>query len=119
MGSLSPSAPEKLLSAGRARSGTMKGPSDNAQTSKRRDVPTETAPARYRRVTVYLTEEQHRWARRAALSTVDDGPALSASDVVRLALERLRAEGGDLREALLTKPGRRRLRTQEGPSVGC
>ena len=59
------------------------------------------APARYRRVTVYLSEEQHRWAKRVAASAVDDGLALSASDVVRLALERLRADEGDLREALI------------------
>jgi Arc/MetJ-type ribon-helix-helix transcriptional regulator len=52
-------------------------------------------------VTVYLTEEQHHWAKRVAASAVDDGPALSASDVVRLALERLKGDGGDLRQALI------------------
>jgi hypothetical protein len=48
-------------------------------------------------VTVYLTEEQYRWARRVAASAVDEGPALSASDVVRLALAQLKASGEDHR----------------------
>ena len=101
MGSPKSFSAGELLSAGRARSGAAKGQADDAQTSKRRDVPTETTPARYRRVTVYLTEEQHRWAKQVAASAVDDGPALSASDVVRLALQRLKADGVDLREALI------------------
>jgi Arc/MetJ-type ribon-helix-helix transcriptional regulator len=103
----------ELLTAGRARSGGAKDQADNTQTSERRDV-VNGAPARYRRVTVYLTEQQYRWAKRVAASAVDDGPTLSASDVVRLALERLKGEGGDLRPALIeqawteaaTYPGR-------------
>jgi hypothetical protein len=45
--------------------------------------------AAYRRTTVYLTEEQSRWLRRlTAQAQLDDLP-LSASDVIRLALDEL------------------------------
>ena len=101
MGSRKSFSAGELLSAGRARSGVSTSGHHNVQTSQRRDVEAEAPPARYRRVTVYLTEEQHPWARRVAATAVEDGPALSASDVVRLALERLRAAGGNLREALI------------------
>jgi hypothetical protein len=63
--------------------------------SGRQDVET----SRYKRVTVYLTEDQHRWAREAARGTALDG--IGASDVIRLAITRLQqAEGLDLAREL-------------------
>src|SRR5438093_7038604 len=78
-----------------------------------------TSPARYRRVTVYLTEEQHRWSKRVAAFTVDNGPELSVSDVVRLALERLRVDGRDLREALIERAWTEATVYPGRASVGC
>ena len=101
MGSPKSFSAGELLSAGRARSGVSASQSPDVQTSQRRDVESEAPSARYRRVTVYLTEEQHRWVKRVAATAVDDGSALSASDVVRLAIERLRVGGENLREALV------------------
>jgi hypothetical protein len=57
----------------------------------------------YQRTTVYLTAEQRLWLRRvAAQAQLDDVP-MSASDVVRLAIARLRNQLPEdkLREALI------------------
>ncbi len=57
----------------------------------------------YQRTTVYLTAEQRRWLRRiAAQAQLNDVP-ISASDVVRLAVTRLRDQLTDdkLRKALI------------------
>jgi hypothetical protein len=87
-----------MLGQGRARGGREAvedpAPAPTA-TSGRQDVET----SRYKRVTVYLTEDQHRWAREAARGTALDG--IGASDVVRLAITRLQqAEGLDLAREL-------------------
>jgi hypothetical protein len=57
----------------------------------------------YRRTTVYLTEEQQRWLQHlAAQASLDDVP-ISASDAVRLGIDRLRALAPDqLRTLLVT-----------------
>jgi hypothetical protein len=57
----------------------------------------------YQRATIYVTAEQRQWLRRvAAQAQLDDLP-ISASDVVRLALARLRdqLDGQELRKALI------------------
>ncbi len=57
----------------------------------------------YQRTTVYLTAEQRQWLRRvAAQAQLNDVP-MSASDVVRLAIARLRDQLSDdkLRKALI------------------
>jgi hypothetical protein len=57
----------------------------------------------YQRTTIYLTAEQRQWLRRvAARAQLDDLP-ISASDLVRLALTRLRDQLTDdqLRKALI------------------
>ncbi len=72
-------------------------------------APAKTPPAaeRYRRVTVFVTPEQYRWARQVALQAQLEDCALSASDVVRLALERLRAsDAASLRQALVDQAWR-------------
>ncbi len=72
-------------------------------------APAKTPPAaeRYRRVTVFVTPEQYRWARQVALQAQLEDCALSASDVVRLALERLRAsDPAALRQALVDQAWR-------------
>ena len=43
----------------------------------------------YHRTTVYLTDEQRQWLRRAAAKAQLDGLIVSASDLIRLALSRL------------------------------
>jgi Arc/MetJ-type ribon-helix-helix transcriptional regulator len=43
----------------------------------------------YHRTTVYLTDEQRQWLRRAAAKAQLDGLTVSASDLIRLALSRL------------------------------
>jgi hypothetical protein len=48
------------------------------------------AEGRYRRTTYYLRPDQVRWARQVAQDVADDG-SVSASDVVRLALDALRS----------------------------
>jgi Arc/MetJ-type ribon-helix-helix transcriptional regulator len=80
-----------MLGQGRARTG---GPAEasapaGVATSERHDVET----AKYKRVTVYLTEDQHRWARATARATQDE--TISASDVIRLALTRLQQAQAD------------------------
>jgi hypothetical protein len=57
----------------------------------------------YQRTTIYLTAEQRQWLRRvAARAQLDDLP-ISASDLVRLALTRLRDQlaADELRKALV------------------
>jgi Arc/MetJ-type ribon-helix-helix transcriptional regulator len=46
----------------------------------------------YHRTTVYLTNEQRQWLRRAAAKAQLDGLTVSASDVIRLALSRLQEQ---------------------------
>jgi Arc/MetJ-type ribon-helix-helix transcriptional regulator len=46
----------------------------------------------YHRTTVYLTDEQRQWLRRAAAKAQLQGLTVSASDVIRLALSRLQKE---------------------------
>jgi Arc/MetJ-type ribon-helix-helix transcriptional regulator len=46
----------------------------------------------YHRTTVYLTEEQRQWLRRAAAKAQLEGLTVSASDVIRLALSRLQEQ---------------------------
>lgn len=81
--------------------------------TRRLDVQTE---GTYERVTVFLTAEQRRWLKTTTRTLPVDG--LSASDVVRLAVNRLRQDldgGLGLVEALsmqahqeaATHPGRR------------
>jgi hypothetical protein len=78
----------------------------------------------YHRTTIYLTDEQWRWlSRLAAQARLDDLP-LSASDVIRLAVTRLRDQlpEKELRKALITHvrseaeryPGRARRGLPEG-----
>jgi Arc/MetJ-type ribon-helix-helix transcriptional regulator len=43
----------------------------------------------YHRTTVYLTNEQRQWLRRAAAKAQLEGLTVSASDLIRLALSRL------------------------------
>lgn len=67
------------------------------------------APAaeHYRRITVFVTPEQYRWARQVALQAQLEDCALSTSDVVRLALERLRgSDPASLRQALVDQAWR-------------
>jgi Arc/MetJ-type ribon-helix-helix transcriptional regulator len=63
----------------------------------------EGSPKSYHRTTVYLTEEQRRWLRGIAAQARLDDLALSASDVIRFALDRLRDGPSDseLREKLI------------------
>jgi hypothetical protein len=71
--------------------------------------PAATPPTgeRYRRVTVFITPEQYRWVRQVALQAQMEECALSASDVVRLALERLReTDAASLRQALVEQAWR-------------
>jgi hypothetical protein len=42
----------------------------------------------YHRTTVYLTDEQRQWLRRAAAKAQLEGLTVSASDLIRLALSR-------------------------------
>src|SRR5215211_9437726 len=85
-----------MLNQGRARTAGAElpaaaPPAGSTATSERQDVET----SRYKRVTVYLTDEQHRWAKQAARAAGDE--SLSASDVIRLAVTRLReAQAGGL-----------------------
>jgi hypothetical protein len=78
----------------------------------------------YHRTTIYLTDEQWRWlSRLAAQARLDDLP-LSASDVIRLAVTRLRDQltEKELRKALIAHvrseaeryPGRARRGLPEG-----
>ena len=79
----------------------------------------------YSRTTVYLTEEQRRWLRRVAAQAQLEGTPLSASDVIRLALARLREQLTDdeLRRALIAHvlaevelyPGRARRGLPDNP----
>jgi Arc/MetJ-type ribon-helix-helix transcriptional regulator len=46
----------------------------------------------YHRTTVYLTDEQHQWLRRAAAKAQLEGLTVSASDLIRLALTRLQGQ---------------------------
>jgi DNA polymerase I-like protein with 3'-5' exonuclease and polymerase domains len=57
----------------------------------------------YHRTTVYLTDEQRQWLNRIAAQARLDGLSLSAADVVRLAIVRLRQQLSDdeLRQALI------------------
>jgi hypothetical protein len=76
-----------ILSQGRARTAGAEppasAPAGSTAASERQDVET----SKYKRVTVYLTDEQHRWAKTAARAAGDE--SLSASDVIRLAVARL------------------------------
>jgi Arc/MetJ-type ribon-helix-helix transcriptional regulator len=49
----------------------------------------------YHRTTVYLTDEQRQWLRRAAAKAQLEGLTVSASDVIRLALSRLQEQVSD------------------------
>jgi hypothetical protein len=86
------------------------------------------APRSYHRTTIYVTDEQWRWlSRLAAQARLDEQP-LSASDVIRLALARLRDQlpDAELRTELIAHvraeakqyPGRARrgLPKQDPPS---
>jgi hypothetical protein len=46
----------------------------------------------YHRTTVYLTDEQRQWLRRAAAKAQLEGLTVSASDLIRLALTRLQEQ---------------------------
>jgi Arc/MetJ-type ribon-helix-helix transcriptional regulator len=84
----------EILNQGRARTAGAELPAPApapAAASERQDVET----SKYKRVTVYLTDEQHRWAKQAARAAGDE--SLSASDVIRLAVTRLQeAQAGGL-----------------------
>ena len=77
----------------------------------------------YHRTTIYLTDEQWRWLSRLAAQARLDLP-LSASDVIRLAVTRLRDQLSEeeLRKALIAHvrseaeryPGRARRGLPEG-----
>src|ERR671932_1482986 len=79
-----------MLSQGKARTAQRATQRHDVLTSQQSE---EKEAARYKRVTVYMTEEQHAWARSVALGAMQEGLSLSVSDVVRFGLERLRAEG--------------------------
>ena len=80
-----------ILSQGRSRTAGAEPPAGSTAASERQDVET----SKYKRVTVYLTDEQHRWAKTAARAAGDE--SLSASDVIRLAVARLQeAQAGGL-----------------------
>jgi hypothetical protein len=78
----------------------------------------------YHRTTIYLTDEQWRWLSRLAAQARLDDLSLSASDVIRLAVTRLRDQLSEkeLRKALIVHvrseaeryPGRARRGLPEG-----
>jgi Arc/MetJ-type ribon-helix-helix transcriptional regulator len=78
----------------------------------------------YHRTTIYLTDEQWRWLSRLAAQARLDDLSLSASDVIRLAVTRLRDQlpEKELRKALIAHvrseaehyPGRARRGLPEG-----
>lgn len=79
-----------LLAAGQARGRTQASRPEQGE-----HVPEARASrGRYSRV-VYLTEDQHRWARSVTALARRDGLSLSRSDVVRLAVGRARAEADE------------------------
>jgi len=85
----------EILNQGRARTAGAElpalAPAGSTAVSERQDVET----SKYKRVTVYLTDDQRQWAKQAARSTADD--SISASDVIRLAVARLQeAQAGGL-----------------------
>jgi hypothetical protein len=53
-------------------------------------------PGVYRRVTVYLTEEEYAWLRRTALEAALKDVPLSVSDLVRLAVDDLSSRSEEL-----------------------
>jgi uncharacterized protein (DUF2267 family) len=57
----------------------------------------------YHKVTTSLTAEQHEWIRRVAAQAQLDGVSITAADVIRLALSRLKEQlpEGDLRAELV------------------
>ena len=66
-------------------------------------APAVPAESRYRRTTYYVTPEQARWARAAALDADGDG-SISASDVARLALDLARElDPSELRRRLVKR----------------
>jgi hypothetical protein len=60
-------------------------------------------PGSYHRTTIYLTDEQWRWLSRLATQARLDDLPLSASDVIRLSVTRLRDQltERELRKALI------------------
>jgi hypothetical protein len=52
----------------------------------------QASPKAYHRTTIYLTDEQRLWLRRTAGRAQMAGLSVSASDVIRLALDRLRTQ---------------------------
>lgn len=79
--------------------GEPANPSPNSETSRLGDQPssssmaaptaqTETPKLTYRKTSVHLTPELYEWLKQATKQFTE--PGLSASDVVRLALDRLR-----------------------------
>ena len=75
----------------------------------------------YHRTTIYLTDEQWRWlSRLAAQARLDDLP-LSASDVIRLAVTRLRDQlpEKELRKALIAHVRKRLELRLTGQAQRC
>lgn len=74
-----------------------------APTSAQAAVPA--AGALYRRGSVYLTDQQARWLKSVVRTAAGEDLNLSASDVMRLALDRLREELSweDMRPALIQR----------------
>jgi hypothetical protein len=75
----------------------------------------------YHRTTVYLTDEQHQWLRRAAAKAQLEGLTVSASDVIRLALSRCRSkcQRSNSTRSWSRTFWRKPSSTQAAPSVAC
>ena len=73
----------------------------------------------YHRTTVYLTDEQRQWLRRAAAKAQLDGLTVSASDLIRLALSRLQEQVPEkqLHKELADTFSRRPSCTPDAPSA--
>ena len=75
----------------------------------------------YHRTTVYLTDEQRHWLRRAAAKTQLAGLTVSASDVIRLALRacKNRSPKDSSTRSWPSTSLRRLSCTQDAPSADC
>ena len=97
--------------------------SDEAAPTLNEERAPATSSQRYRRVAVFLSQEQYAWVRNVALKAQMEDIPISMSDVVRLAVQRLKASRGDVRAAVVaqawedveTYPGRAKRGLPEKP----
>jgi len=75
----------------------------------------------YHRTTVYLTDEQRQWLRRATAKAQLQGLTVSASDLIRLALSRLQEQVPEdsSTRSWLSMSLRRPSCIQDAPSADC